>query len=608
MPLKEGNRFFQPSVAQYTSQFVEEESMFPQMMAMGERDLAKRDFTQGKLDQISQYLKVNSAPSQDQYRNEFVSGFQERIVDLSEQMSSGKMSPDAVSGAITQLNADYQSSDRRIQLERGVEQAKAFETEKRRQVTAGSYRPYNNNFESQQESNRAGEFSELKYEGLAEFQDPQGSALQALGNIQPSSTMDGTFEIINGAVVSVHEGKSGIAANYLKEVAQQTSSAWLESIDGKSFVKEIYYTTPGLEELAAKDPEAASKYIQDYTTNYFMKLGAPQLHLREQDLKSVAFPSGAQNVDQPIDPAYDTRPDQYDFNTLDSDDLSTQVFEPGESSGIAALTGVGGHQIRVPVGYKELKSEDKAIYKNIIKTFDPQGKVMNDADLDAYLETPEARKIASDYLDKRGPVDYESVIDYTPYYDQRAKTDFHAQTEQRIKNESRGYRFMEARTGDIIESGTKGKKGKDKNKYENLMKLIKGDNLSLIGDEDYKNFHVIKSGDDDFSNAWRVKVSDGGKETEYIVSKPQSDQDEFQGRLYKNLNTLHTKTQQYPGIPVKHTILDEAGTEFTYDVTYNKDSGTWTYTDIDDPLITGRVKDLKHIVPAAQIQVQNLQQ
>ena len=70
MPVKEGNRFFQPTSAQYTSQFVEEESLFPQMIGLAERDLQKRDLALGELGQMTQYLNINADPHQEQFRQE----------------------------------------------------------------------------------------------------------------------------------------------------------------------------------------------------------------------------------------------------------------------------------------------------------------------------------------------------------------------------------------------------------------------------------------------------------------------------------------------------------------------------------------------------------
>ena len=53
MALREGNQFFRPTVAENTSQFVEERYPFDQMIVFEEQDKQKEDFMQGKLDQMS---------------------------------------------------------------------------------------------------------------------------------------------------------------------------------------------------------------------------------------------------------------------------------------------------------------------------------------------------------------------------------------------------------------------------------------------------------------------------------------------------------------------------------------------------------------------------
>ena len=594
MALREGSRFFKPSVAQYTSRFVEQDDLFPEMLAMGERDQQKRDFARGKLDQISQYLQVEADPSQEQYRTELLSDFQGRIGELSEKLLSGA-SPDEVLGGITRINTDWQQSERRRELDRGVLQGQAYETQRRQQTADTTYRSYLDPFTSQRESNIAGEFSPLDFQGMEGYIDPMQSATAALGTVARSGELK-TLVSVNeetGAIGSITRGKSGVTPTQLLEASGHAAKAWLRSDAGRQRAIE----------MRARNPEVTNEEILQDATGFIYDIGANQLGMQTQYSESLRFSEGAKGViTDPSKPAYDRRPDQYDFNTLDPKDLYKKIIDVEATQAQEAKgKGIGEYKPTITM-YKALSPEDQITYKNIIKTIDPQGKTMSDSQLDEYLETDEAKQIATEYLDKRGPVQYQSVVDYAPYYDEGAKTDFHSQEENRISKGSRGYRWMDARTGKILEAGTKGKNQKDKNKYVNLMKKVNTPGgFDIVGDEDYKNFHVIKAeGDSDFANAWRVKVKEDGKEKEYIVTKPDSDQESFTGKLYKNLNTLHIKTQQYPGIPVEHTILDKAGTEFTYDITYNKETKSWTFVDVDDKNITGTVRDLKFIVPAAQ--------
>lgn len=601
MALREGSRFFKPSMAQYTSRFVEQDDLFPELLALGERDQQKRDFARGKLDQISQYLQVEADPSQAGARTELLSGFQGRIGELSEKLLSGA-SPDEVLGGITRINTAWQQSERRRELDRGFLQGQAYETQRREQTAENIYRPWLDKFEAQRKS-QVDEFSPLNFQGMEGYIDPLRSATAALGTVARSGDLKTLVSVDEktGAIGSITRGKSGVTPAQLLEASNHAAKAWRRTDAGRQREIEMRHFIPNVTE---------KELVKD-AAQFIYNVGANQLGMQTQYSESLRFSEGAKEVTtDPSEPAYDRRPDQYDFDTLDPKDLYKEIIDVEATQAQEAKgKGIGKYKPTI-LKYKGFSPEEQIEYKNIIRSLDPQGKTMDDNQLDEYLKTDEAKNFLKEYIDKRGPVQYQSVVNSTPYYDEGAKTDFHLQEEKRIRKGSRGYRWMDARTGKIIEAGTKGKNQKDKNKYERLMKKVNTPGgFDVVGDEDYKNFHVLKAeGDSDFANAWRVKVTEDGEETEYIVTKPDSNQEIWPGPLYKNLNKIHTDLQVYPGVFAEHTILDKAGTKYTYDIKYNKESGTWTFVDVDDRNITGIVKDLKLIVPTARALQAQLQQ
>ena len=103
MALKEGSRFFRPSVAQYTPQFVEEPYPIDELMQEGRRDQQKRDLTLGALGQMTEHLQVNADPLHEQHKTDLLQSYYDRVDKLASQLSEGA-SPDQVLGALTRSN------------------------------------------------------------------------------------------------------------------------------------------------------------------------------------------------------------------------------------------------------------------------------------------------------------------------------------------------------------------------------------------------------------------------------------------------------------------------------------------------------------------------
>jgi len=139
MALKEGNRFFQPSVAQYTSNFVEEESMFPEMLALAQRNQERKSLAQGQLSQSQ--LNINALDQHKEFQQQVYDEFDAEINKLKEDITTGA-SPDLIMGKLGAINQKYQRHDLRKTLE-------------------SSYATYQTALEDERTSRKAGQFDPI---------------------------------------------------------------------------------------------------------------------------------------------------------------------------------------------------------------------------------------------------------------------------------------------------------------------------------------------------------------------------------------------------------------------------------------------------------------
>ena len=585
MPVKEGNRFFQPTSAQYTSQFVEEESLFPQMIGLAERDLQKRDLALGELGQMTQYLNINADPHQEQFRQEKLQEYYGRIGELQKRLSEGE-NPDVIMGSLTSINRDWQMDERRGSLERGFLQGQAHQVDKRKAVGDKTYRPYGDSFLEQLKSNEAGQFSELSYEGISPFVNPQESALAAVGTIRPDSFEKGTFHRDkDGNVISIVSGKEGVVAEKLLDISRATARSWAKSTPGISYKEELIYQTKGLEEgLQSEDPavqEKANKFIEDSMTSYLAGLGANQVALSEKDIERFQY------APERIGGAGPNDDFKQDYDQPWMDEVSyNNILEKGDLKQYPGTDTPGAYANPIWTGsdkftenkthyYKDLKYEEKEMYERIADHFNPNADTDTETFKKGWYDSDKAHQLVADYIaDLKGKkISHRPVLDQTnyKYVDTHGMTQVdYTDAEEDIKTNSMGMLFYDVENDRVISSD------KTPVRYKNLAEKLGVDDFEFMGDWDYKNHVTLKTDTEGFANAYAIKTrTDNGKEKLYWVTKTAYDQKSPEGLSRKYWNKMYNETKLLPNIPSDHTYTDNTGTDRKFDVTWTPETESW---------------------------------
>ncbi len=604
MALKEGSRFFRPSVAQYTSQFVEEPYPIDELIQEGRLDQQKRDMTMGALGQMSEYLQVNADPSQEKFKTDLLKNYYGRVDKLASQLSEGA-SPDQVLGALTKINRDWQTDERRRELETGAIQGQAWEQTKRELMSQNKFAPWLTDMERVREANKQGEFTPIRFEGMESYLDPTNAMGKIYGQITASSNLGTKVNIDEGTgkVTSIRSGAEKITEDDVTEVAKASADFFLRNSDeGRQYILK----------LKALNPNITEEQIFQEATRDMYNLNLEQIFKKTQYHEDISFPSALTppETGEPAGPNYGRRQEQHDFQTIKPRDLTKKEFSKSEKLGMfdpsTTMIGLLGYGVSADPEYnvkerkyKDLTDEQKVIVKKAIRH--ESWKKLSDQELENIVDTEEGRELAKKYIEKNKTIQYSTAVSYAPYEDNSgAKTDYYSKMENRLKKRSRGLRWYDIKENEVLEAGTK-RKNKDKKSFEDLMFLVESGDFDIVGDYDPKNFVVAKTGDNDFANSVLVKVFDKDKKEQHelLVTKDDSEQKSPMGIINKNINDAFNKTTEYPGLPIDHTFVI-GGKEYPYEITYNKESGTWNFIDKEDPQIKGEVDDLKMIYPTAR--------
>jgi hypothetical protein len=594
MALEEGNRFFRPTVAQYTPQFVEEQYPFGEMLALAERDQAKRDYALGQLGEISKYLQVNADPEQEQHKTALLEDYYGRVNQLSQRLSEGTP-PDQVLGALTTINRDWQMDSRRRDLETGYEQGQAYRKDLRAFKATDKYKPWLDTFSGVLGGYEPGSGDVPIYQGVEAYIDPQQSMQSALGQIAKDSELSGDVEIVTDEttgltkLVNTRTGSGGVDPTKLRGVARNTARFWLKNTGAGQ---------QRMAEMRFKRPDLTEAQIENLTAIDFYNLGANQLGIETTDLETWSFPEGLQTGEREpsYGPDYDRRPDQLEGPKLKLDDLDFREEQPGTGN----MNKFGPSTIPAK-NYDTLSEQKQADFKRIALHQKKAVQHMRPEFQEEWLRSDEAHSLVQIYLAKREDIQYQPVVDYSRYYDHGNKTDFYTQEEKRIKSGIRGYKLYDMLEKEVLKPGEK-RSGKDKRDYKKVAKLIADGKFDLVGDYDPKNFITAKEGDEAWASSWMIKVNfDDDTQKEFLVTKPDDHQDptSSRGNLNRSVNRVFLETVQYPGIPIDGTITYQ-NKDFNYEFIYDPTNRMWAFRDKNDPRIMGFVEDLKHTVEQAR--------
>jgi hypothetical protein len=253
MALKEGSRFFRPSVAQYTSQFVEEPYPVDELMQEARRDQQKRDMTLGALGEMTEYLQVNADPAHEQYKTELLQNYYGRVDKLASQLSEGA-NPDQVLSALTKINRDWQTDQRRRELESSFVQGQASDEAVREAREKREYQPRYDVVAGQRQASQE-RFTPLRFSGLPRYIDPSEDAQRVMGDIARSGRFSDVFDVgeTTGTIIGVKEGWEGVTADKVADLARVTAPVFMKTKGGQQLIDDIVAQNPNIsnEELTA---------------------------------------------------------------------------------------------------------------------------------------------------------------------------------------------------------------------------------------------------------------------------------------------------------------------------------------------------------------------
>ena len=280
MALKEGNRFFKPSLAQYTPQFVEEESLFPQMLAIGERDQQKGDQVIGELGQMDIYLQVNADRSQQKLRGKVLKGYYDRVDDLTKQIIEGA-NPDQIYGSLTAISRDWQVDPTRAMLERSYSQAQASDKAVQEAKSKNIYDPRYDEMKRLRAANLSGDETELIFSGLRTYVDPLDDAQQLIKDIASSGSFTDVFDVgeSSGQIIGIKDSWEGVTSDKVAELVKVTAPLFLKTQGGKQLIDDI---------LTA-NPEATREDIFAGAEDYLYRAASPQIGVETEIGRDLSF-------------------------------------------------------------------------------------------------------------------------------------------------------------------------------------------------------------------------------------------------------------------------------------------------------------------------------
>ena len=284
MALQEGNRFFRPTVAQYTSQFVEEPDVYNEMLALGERDQQKRDMTQGALGQMTEYMDVNASPAHEKYRNELLQGYHGEIGTLAEQLQSGA-NPDQILGRLTTLQRKWQTDPRRRELEYSAGQHETYNEQLAAQKADATYLPQFDETRGQLEANidtddRAGVFTPIRAKGLESRLSPLDAIDKSFGKVIASSDSVDDFNYDpSGIILSKKVSYEGFTAQELMDVSANVANTLINTPEGQLLAR-IF---------VANNPDATNQDVHDHLTQQIANTKTGLLHSKTTREERLSF-------------------------------------------------------------------------------------------------------------------------------------------------------------------------------------------------------------------------------------------------------------------------------------------------------------------------------
>ena len=176
------NRFFRPTAAQYTSQFVDERIPFGEMMAVGQAKQQAYDDALAALYDLEDRLSIQYAPHRQKEAQNYLRGFEERIQPLVDKILTTGDTQEAVR-KLGQLNKEWLKSPQRRNIEEEYSAYQAY-LDSLRKMTKG-YAPQNDPYLLYEKLYKDKGYPEyFGFEGMRTYEDPYKHFENLLNNMQ----------------------------------------------------------------------------------------------------------------------------------------------------------------------------------------------------------------------------------------------------------------------------------------------------------------------------------------------------------------------------------------------------------------------------------------
>lgn len=583
MALQEASRFFRPTTAEYTPQFVEEQYPFDMMLAIAQEDKRKRDVAQGMLMETN--VNVNALKEHEPFRQEMYNRYDTRINKLQEMLSRGE-SPDTVVAALSKINQDWLRDPMRIQLEQSYQNKQDYTNYVR--GLGEKYDPIYDQSTKFTGKTETGEFQPFEFESFPRVKQNVRSLLaESTSNITPDAT---DFENListdkMGNMTWRTDQAQSIGVDKIINNANFTVDNALNDERGMYFIDQLFGGQVNYEEL---DDEkiVANGYELKNVNGQFVAEEKPMTakQLARNEMKNAIIREGATKMFTRMGRQYDvqTMPEwqvgggetkNYNWNwtpegkeyeikpLLDVKDITPKEWTAGSTYGWAK-----GAENQ-PVGYTtfpKLSGEKQQMFIDILKAFNPQVEGMTETYLNSYIDSPEARKIVSDYLNSVQVSIKSPNVDVSMLQDPKDRTNEMASIRTGFGSRS----IYDIETGEEVKPGS--------GKWNSIYEQVGKDNFIPEGTIDYKNHITTVTDNNNFANAKAISVPDKkGVYKHYYVTMNASDMSSPEGQFAINMNKLYQETTRLPKIERPYSYVNDKDKKVTVKVKYEPETMSW---------------------------------